>query len=242
MKSLILTWQNSETRSWFPVGRLDHSSEGYFFRYTQGANEAKEQGFKPFSRMEKMNVKYQSDNLFPLFSNRTMPKSRPEFLEYSEWFGLDADCSTLDWLAKSGGKKATDSLGVFLIPKERKGKFEMSFFLHGIRYLNESVLDEINSLKSGDKLFLMKDFQNPYDKYALAVRRNGPKALIGYCPRYYTKCFLDLLGGNEPSVILSVSKVNSKAPYDYKLLCKLEASWKDIFEPFSEGDFKPLVE
>jgi len=241
MKSLILTWQNPETRSWFPVGRLDYNKKGYTFFYTKGATDAQKEGFKAFSRMEDMNTPYYSEELFPIFANRTMPKSRPEFLEYSEWFGISSDDSTLDWLAKSGGKKATDSLGVFEVPQKVNGYFEMFFFLHGIRYLEEATLDVIHTLNVGDPLFLMKDFQNHYDQNALAIRKDNPKALIGYCPRYFTGYFLKLFDKDEEPVRLSVEKVNANAPYEYKLLCKLRAHWAESFQPFSEGQFLPLV-
>lgn len=240
MKTLILTWQNPTTRSWFPVGRLDHDEKGYTFRYTKGANEAKKEGFKTFSRMEKMDASYSSEELFPLFANRIMPKSRPEFNEYSKWFGVEVSDNKLDWLAKSGGRKATDSLALFEAPEKVGNTFEMTFFLHGLRYLGQSNLDRINSLHVKDTLFLMKDFQNPYDKDALTVRTDHPKVLIGYCPRYLTSCFLGLLLENESSVVLSVDRVNYDAPYEHKLLCKLKADWGKLFQPFSSGEFLPL--
>lgn len=240
MKTLILTWQNPATRSWFPVGRLDYDEQGYTFRYTEGANKAKNEDFKTFSRMEDMSTPYYSEELFPLFANRIMPKSRPEFSEYSEWFGVEESDNKLDWLVKSGGRKATDSLALFEAPEKVRNTFEMSFFLHGLRYLEKPSLDRIDSLNVNDTLFLMKDFQNPYDKDALAVRSDNPKVLIGYCPRYLTRCFLELLETDESSVVLSVERVNSNAPYEYKLLCKLQAAWTKPLQPFTDGDFLPL--
>lgn len=80
MKALYVTWQDPDTRQWYPVGRLIHKDGSYEFTYTRGAKVSKK--FVPFGRMLDLDVAYLSNELFPLFANRMLPKSRPEYSDY----------------------------------------------------------------------------------------------------------------------------------------------------------------
>ncbi|HFE38157.1 MAG TPA: restriction endonuclease, partial [Gammaproteobacteria bacterium] len=88
MKSLFIAWQDPESRQWAPVGRLSQRGGRFHFVYTQGAKDFS--NFTPFGRMSDLSAEYVSDELFPLFKNRVLTKSRPEYAQYLKWLGLDS--------------------------------------------------------------------------------------------------------------------------------------------------------
>lgn len=83
LKTLFLAWQDSDSRRWFPIGRLTFNTDKYEFVYTQGAKEAqKECGFEPLLSFPYLDQVYTSTQLFPVFANRLMPRSRPEYSDF----------------------------------------------------------------------------------------------------------------------------------------------------------------
>ena len=86
MRRLYLAWEDPEKRRWYPVGCLSTDGQVYRFAYTKGAEAAP--GFVPFGRMTDLSEIYQSNELFPLFANRLMARSRPEYRDYLKWLNL----------------------------------------------------------------------------------------------------------------------------------------------------------
>ncbi len=238
---LILSWKNSTTHMWVPVGRLKFQNNHYFFQYTKGAQTSKE--FQPFEKMDNLNKIYESEELFPLFKNRLLQKSRPEYSEYLDWLDVSkTEMHPMEELALTGGVRATDSLQLFPMPIENNGYYEVKFFSHGIRYLASSYIERANKLENGDKLYIMKDIQNPHDGYALTLRTEDPPELVGYCPKNYVKDFNSLIEENgAENIEVSVVKNNKMAPSQLKLLCKFKVKWYEGFTPFSDDDFQPIV-
>lgn len=106
---LILTWREPNTREWIPVGRLSQDDKTrYIFQYLNGAK--KSSNFIPFGQMQELGKTYISDDIFPLFKNRLLQKSRPEYGSYLDWLGLDSTMSMFDELSRTNGVRATDSL------------------------------------------------------------------------------------------------------------------------------------
>lgn len=244
MKKLVLAWRDPEKREWIPVGRLWlDGDQHYRFAYTKGANRAFEtDSFMPFGQMNDLDKVYVSDDIFPIFKNRLLQKSRPEYSDYLSWLGFDREISALDELARTNGIRATDSLQIFEIPKEQDGKYCVYFFSHGISHLPANYIDRVNSLKEGEDLFLMKDIQNKVDRFALALRTGDPVEIVGYCPKFYAKDFNKLLGeGQTKEVKVSVVKLNLESPLQLRLLCKLECDWSKGFIPFEDEDFELIV-
>jgi len=241
INDLILAWQGEEDRRWKPVGILSYTHDIYTFKYSKGAQ--KDKNFIPFGRMNDLKNTYGSRELFPLFANRLLSKSRPEYDDYLAWLDLDREINNpIIELARSGGIRATDSLQVFPIPeKTQNGKYEVMFFSHGIRHLAESYMRRIEHLKNDDKLFLMPDIQNQYDPLAIALRTDDAPELVGYCPAFFAADFNRLINSCDVNEIqVSVVKVNINAPIQYRLLCKLSAPWPQDFKPFEDEDFEPI--
>ena len=91
MKTLFLAWQAPDMRQWFPVGRLDADAEhsNYVFQYTRGAIAAQDGGFHPMASFPRLEERYQSDELFPMFMNRVLGHHRKDFAEYLASLDLD---------------------------------------------------------------------------------------------------------------------------------------------------------
>jgi len=246
VKQLYLAWQDPKNRSWYPVGVLtidENRTYPYRFVYTKGALSTK--NFVPFVGMTDHDSVYESKVLFPLFSNRLLSNSRPEYKKYLRWLHFDENTdNAFDMVAITEGIRATDTLELFKCPtRNSEGKYEIDFFSHGLRHMAKHVIERVNHLKKGERLFLARDMQNKYDSMAVALRTDDPVEFVGYCPRYLSPDFWQLLEDNDAmDVLVTVERVNEDAPLNLRLLCKLVAPWPAGFQPCSDDKFKPLVE
>lgn len=242
MESLFLAWQHPTARTWVPVGRLTFDKGLYKFVYTKGAERYKE--FVPFGRMTDLRAIYESEQPFPLFANRLMAKSRPEYEDYLRWLNLPpSEDNPIALLSLSGGIRGTDSLEVFPMPrKNERGNLEAHFFSHGLRHLPPCSVDAVTNLKIGDRLFLAADVQNSHDAFAIMLRTGDPVSVVGYCPRYLAEDLTKLLSLAGPEHIeVTVEQVNHDAPLQLRLLCQLTAPWPRDFNPFESEDFISLA-
>ncbi|WP_116136340.1 HIRAN domain-containing protein [Trinickia diaoshuihuensis] len=243
MEALYLAWQQPESREWIPVARLDRQDDVFRFVYTKGAKRAS--GFRPFGRMVALDKAYYSTELFPLFNNRVLTRSRPEFADYFRWTGLPEESISdpLPILAVTGGLRGTDPIELFAAPaRTADNKFKVDFFARGLRHVAEPNLNAADELVAGARLFLMHDIQNGFDPFALSLRTSDPSYLVGYCPKYYTKTLCTLLRRDPSRVYVTVKRVNRRAPLSMRLLCSLQADWPEDFVPFVDSDdFAPLA-
>jgi len=247
VKDLYLSWEDQTQHKWYPVGKLsfDKAKKTYCFQYLKGAS--KSNNFKPFSPMLDLNAKYESEenSLFPLFANRLLAKSRPEYKSFMKWLNLaENQNNPFLILAITGGIRETDRLEVLQCPvKNGSDKNETTFLIHGLRYLPTHCISRVNSLYPGEKLYIMRDIQNPFDPGAFALRTEDPVLIVGYCPRYLVRDFHEILQNCDPeSIIVNVEKVNKEAPLNLRLLCRLVAPWPREFKPCSSEEYNPISE
>lgn len=236
MKALFVACQDTNSRTWTPVARLTHDGQLYHFSYTRGAKNLPD--FVPFGRMKELEAEYISKDIFPLFKNRLLPKSRPEYQAYLNWLGLDGvSHDVLEELGRTGGLRATDTLELIPCPEPTNAnQYEVYFFCRGLRHLTADSQARSLTLVRGDQLYLMKDIQNEYDGMALSLRTGDPVTLVGYVPRYYSAEFsslIKLIGADALKV--TVEKVNAEAPIQYRVLCKFSAPWPAQFQPCQTG-------
>ena len=241
MNSLYVAWHTREpTHQWGPVGRLDFDNGIYRFQYTHGATSL--QNFQPFDGRPDLEESYESQELFPLFKNRLLPESRPEFRQYLSWSGFDPDDppEPLVILAVTEGVKQTDAVEVFPKPKpDSRGCFVNFFFAHGVRHYMPNAGEAIRDLRSGDLLQIRPHPDNPVDANAMAIFAG--EVMIGYIPRYLAgdvKQLVKECPTNE--VRLAVQRVNQDAPMQQRLLCRLNACWPADFQPCQGKEFEPI--
>lgn len=252
MKSLYLSWQAPEAaparRAWYPVGRLDvtgaEGQEQYRFRYIGGAIAAeKEVGFQPLIAFPKFKRDYKAERLFPLFKNRVMSPNRPDFPDYLRALDLtpeEADPITM--LSVSGGNRVTDNLHVFpKVEPDSDGKFSMRFFIHGLRYLNESSRQAAAKLSAGDDLQIMVEVNNPATQLAVALF-NQDYQMIGFSPRYLIPDLVACIK-DRPSLSAKVVKNNhGKAPQNQALLVEYSGHAPKGHSLMNGPDFTPLID
>ncbi len=241
MKKLFLSWQDPFDRRWIPIGCLELKGNIYRFYYTKGATQS--DSFMPFGRMKDIYDIYESEDLFPLFANRLLSSSRPDYKRFIKWLNLqEKDVNPFMILSLTGGIRRTDSIELFPCPEPTpEGYYLVKFFSHGLSHFPEQTKKRIEELNPGDKLFLMADLQNPKDSVALTLRTDEPYSMVGYCPRYFANDFNLLLKYcGADSVHTSVVQYNPDAPLQLKLLCKLYTKWPNNFKPCSSDLFMPL--
>jgi len=249
-KTLFLAWQDPSRRRWYPIGRLSSNGGRYLFVYTRGAREAqKDAGFEPLTAFPYLDRLYTSQELFPLFTNRLVPRSRPEYPEFLKWLNLsESDDDPVLILARSGGQRITDTLEVFPCPERTSpGEYIITFLLHGLRHMPDEAIARVARLEPGERLLMVKDVQNSVDTMALALRTaetyERDVHLVGYCPRYLRGDFGRLIDSHEGDIKVTVERVNlPPAPIQFRLLCRLEGRWPRDFVPFSSPDYTPIVE
>ncbi|MEA5517025.1 HIRAN domain-containing protein [Nodularia sp. UHCC 0506] len=243
-QTLFLAWQDFKSRSWFPIGRLTFDGTRYKFVYIQGVEEAQQAYyFEPLSSFPYLDQVYTSNHLFPVFSNRVMPPSRPDYAKFRQWLNIpEHEDDILAILARSGGQRETDSLAVFPCPEpDEEGRYQLHFFAHGLRHLPKCTVERINNFKPGEKLWLAHEFQNKYDSQALILNTEDHH-IVGYCPRYLRSEVFELLQKDPSSVDLCVERINLlPTPLKFRLLCSITAQCEDDFRPFSSQEYQPLV-
>jgi hypothetical protein len=246
---LFVAWRGGENEDgrWGPVGRLEHGEGGYRFVYTRGARQL--EGFRPLPGMPDLDEVYESDELFPLFANRLLAPSRPEYKAFLEWGDLDPNNrpNPIAQLAVSEGQRATDAFELFPcpLPVVAGSCYVSTFFLHGVRWAPPAALERIARLQPCETLGLMIDISNRYDSRAVAVRTcdlHG-RFLIGYVPRYLAPDVRDLCSKCEPlDIALTVKRVNPDAPLQQRVLCKMTTFCRSDFHPCSGDEFQPIVD
>ena len=234
---------DSAQGGWSPIGRLDFNDGAYRFVYTKGARTAAD--FHPFPGMEDLSAIYESAELFPVFANRLLPKSRPEYSAFLTWSGFDPSKppDPIAILGVTEGIRQTDQIEVFPCPApDENGCYLNKFFLHGLRYTSEAARNRVMTLRPGERLIPMLDLCNEADPQAVALRtQEGERLLLGYVPRYLAQDVWTLFQGCEPEYIrVYVHRVNKDAPLQQRLLCRMEACWPANFTPCSGEAFQPI--
>lgn len=148
-------------------------------------------------------------------------------------------------LARSGGKRVTDSYELFPSPEmDKDGKYRIVFFAHGLRHLPSESVRHVAQLAHGDPLLLAHDLQNEHDRHALLLRTTGDESdrfIVGYLPRYLAGDLIDVVRSKPEEVHIQVEKINpAPAPLQLRMLCRLEASQQSGWQPFRGDRFRPM--
>jgi len=238
IKALYIAWQDPETRLWHTVGQLSKQNSLYLFSYTKGALASTR--FKCLGRMRDLHEKYYSRELFPLFANRILNSSRPEYPDYVRWLAMNPDTANdpMQVLARSGGERATDELYIYAQPEiNEHGDMEIFFLSNGLRYLDTANLEQILRLRSGDRLELIEENNNSHDRFALRLETDD-LIKVGYCPRYLNKDLRRIM--EKTKVHLTVERLNQTAPIQFRLLCKAVFKLPQGFNLFQNEEYQLL--
>jgi HIRAN domain len=249
MRTMFLAWRDPVGRSWFPVGRLTTRDGYYEFAYTRGAVQARQEaGFQPLAAFPDFQRTYRSPSLFPVFSNRLLPRSRPDWASYVEWLSApEAADDAFALLARSGGLKVTDTFEVFPEPEpDASGFYHIQFFVHGLSHFPASSQARAEELRPGERLLLTHDFQNESDPRALLIRtaERHPRDLhlLGFCPRYLVEDVFAYQSRTSDQPVVTVQRVNPPpAPVQFRIRCQLTLRALPGFRPFSSPVYEPII-
>lgn len=253
MKTLFLAWQDKRkaieggTRRWYPIGRLqnDVRSHLFHFDYTKGMEIAEaEAGFRPLDAFPDVKRHYVSHELFPLFQNRVMRRERDDFAEYVQRLGFEAgEDDPFEILSVSGGERQTDTLEVFpKITTRSDGSFQCRFFLHGWRHVNEGAQQRIAILQPGEELQVALEMNNPATGPAIQLQTANDYFMLGWTPRYLVKDLIKAIGAGPTDIKAEVLRVNlPPAPYNQRVLVRLEGRFPAGLEPMASPEFEPLM-
>jgi hypothetical protein len=242
-KTLFLAWKDPISRSWFTIGRLTFDGDNYQFVYTQGVLEAQQKcAFKLLLSFPHLDEIYTSTQLFPVFSNRLMSPSRPDYSTFMQWLNIaDSENETFAMLARSGGERETDTLAVFPYPEpDEQGQYHLYFFSHGLQRLPNCAIERINQFEPGEKLWLADSIDNSENFLALTLNTQDQQ-IVGYCPRYLLASVFEMLRQNC-FLEVQVERVNKPpTPFQFRLLCRMTANWSLDFCPFSSSQYQPII-
>jgi len=70
---------------------------------------------------------------------------------------------------------------------------------------------------------------------------DGDQVMLGYVPRYLAHDVRKLFELCQPDLVqMFVDRVNSDAPLQQRLLCRMQARWPKGFRPCSDEAFQPI--
>jgi len=245
-QAIFLAWQDPASRAWFPIGKLTcESGKVYRFVYTQGFEDAQRQaGLTPLIGFAEVHQVYESTDLFPLFANRIMSRSREDYQSYLERFALPEEgASTLALLARSQGRRSTDSFEIFAHPLAHgpggEPRYEVDCLVHGIRHMPAAAAARAEALVPGERLLLMPDPHNPEDPRAVALRTED-KVLLGYVPRYYCADLAALFAAGVRAEVRVLRTNPAPTPIQQRVLVHLEAPWPLERAPFCQPEYQQI--
>ena len=239
-RRLIVTWKSDASKGILPVAELiiRGAQPRYRFGYLEGVREAQLSGFQPFLAFPRLEARYESEDLFPFFTNRVLPTTRPDYLESLTAIGLDVqDASVAEVLGRTNGRRATDRIETILVPvPDALGRYRTHFFLRGVSY-SPGAEEIIAQLDPDAPLTLVVDASNDYNARARQVQARGHR--LGYVPDYLVED-LDALerAGTVPEVFGERANLPPQ-PAHYRLLCRIDCAWPRGFVPFRDSRLAP---
>jgi len=242
-RRLFVSWRDP-VGSIHPIGclvrRVGPDGEAYRFSYLKTAEQLDD--FEPLPGLPDLHHRYESDRLFPVFANRVMPRTRPDFDLLASRVDLGRDADPFEVLARSGGRRVTDRIEVFAPPERTPaGESTALFLVRGIRHV-DGAADAVAALAVGDRLLITDQRDNGFHPRAVIVRISDGRQ-IGWVPDYLVEHVHELrqLNGEDP--VVTVEHVNDATVAAHmRLLCRLRAPWPDGYTPFADAVFQPLAD
>lgn len=195
VETLLLIWKEPKQRRRYIIGILTYEDNKYTFRYVDPELEdARKEGFEYFPGFTDVSKKYVNEkDMFINISTRLPNENRPDYLQLLNLYDLDIKSSKMEILRKTKGRLITDNFE--FVPQFNKNKIE--FDVAGTSH-REDIEKCRKLLKINDTIYLEKEPNNEYDKYAIKVIyvKDNKKYHIGYVPRYYTKELSEILKTN----------------------------------------------
>lgn len=250
-RRLVVTWQHPVGRLISPVGILEFDgSTGYNFYYIENVRSVAD--FRPFLGFPDFEVTYESERLFPLFSQRAMAPRRPDYSRWVSKLGLEDDATPWEQIARSGGVREGDTIQLFPVPQVENGVLTCSFLVHGIRHITEDALTvgdaqrtisgeeldaQLNALRPGDQLLLADQPDNSFNANAILTTTTS-RFPLGWVPNLLVEDLHRLEDRQRADV--RVQQVNGPdAGWHLRLLAHITVNVPVDFEVFKGDQWAP---
>lgn len=228
VKTLIVVWQDEDSRLYYHIGTLSHYNDHYEFEYTstklgnRKLGDAIEHGYMIHPAFPYTNKIYYSKTLFPAFDRRIPSSDRDDYYAILADLGLNENASKMDILQATRGRLASDTYS-FEQPLrlEEDGKIHSSFFIHGMRHQNLPI-EWSSWIKEYSQLKLVQEPTNIYDSYAVAIYTENEKKL-GYIPNFYSQAIFSLIE-NGALPLVYVTYLNEKSHPHWWVKVKFECT------------------
>lgn len=228
-RKLLVTQKLPPNNLYETVGILSQMPDSSFhFSYLDAYAQAAY--FRALPGLPKVQGGVTSDHLFPFFAERVISSERPDRSITLSYLNLVEPVEPFEILARSGGSRLNDRLEVLPFPEESEsGLYSFTFFVHGIRYLDETGYSALDQLQSGDALRVEREPSNPESELALKITRNG--ASLGYVP-HPLRNFVNPAVAIEDYSLTVVQKNSPEAGFHQRLLVTLAFRARGEEPPF----------
>ena len=240
-RRLYATWRNPDGLI-RPVGVLTRLATGrgesYRFAYLKAAEQF--DGFNCLPGLPDLHHVYESEWLFPVFRNRLMPRSRPDYGDFVGELALNVETDPFEVLIRSEGWRATDRIEVFAHPERTlEGSLTTLFFVRGVRHL-AGAPEAVDQVQAGDVLELEDEPGNPVNPQAVLVStRTGRR--VGWVPDCLVETVHELRELDSPVEVVAEHVNPDTSPPHMRLLCRLTAPWPEGYEPLSGPEYQPIA-
>lgn len=252
---LVVAWQHPTERSIQPVGFLTRAGDAFAFSYIRNALTVHD--FPGLLGFDDLYGVYESDELFPLFSQRAMDPRRPDFHLYVNGrLGLEGSPGPWEQIARSQGHREGDTIQLFPEPTVDGDEVGCLFLVHGMRHADKSpktihgveahaTREQIDAalaeLEPGDELGIFPEPGNEKNPLAVVVTISPDQLIpVGWVPDLLVEDLQRLM--NCAQVNVTAEHVNGPdAPWHLRLLARLRGAPAPGFRFFTGDRWQPLT-
>jgi hypothetical protein len=235
VRKLLVTRKLPPNNLYETIGILSRMSDDTFhFSYLDTYAQA--EYFRELPGLRKVRGGVTSDRLFPFFAERVISPERPDRATALSYLNLEEPAEPFEVLARSGGSRLNDQLEVLPFPEEvSKGQYAFTFFVHGIRYLDDTGYNALEQLHSGDSLQVEREPSNPESELALKVSHH--ETPLGYVP-HPLRNFINPAVATDGYTLTVVQRNSPNAGFHQRLLVRLMFQARSDEAMFSGVDLK----
>lgn len=207
-----MTWRPGRSHRRIKVGVVKSNANSTTFKYdTKGVKEAEKYGFKGYPAFPDLNSDY-SVNVLQILSQRLINPQRKDKDKYFDFWEIPSNERDNNFLilALTGGILPTDTF-----------EFLPEFYsIHGLNIISDIAGLSTNKynvgiLQIGDELKWEKEPNNPYDKYAISLYKDGKP--IGYVKKIHNLIFKK---SNSSHIKITVKRIEgSSTKIDKVYIC-----------------------
>jgi hypothetical protein len=243
---LFVTWQEPESRRFFPIARLlGLAGGGYELAYIRAVTAARDNGFAGLPGFEELERVYVSTELPALFARRGGPGRRPSS-EASVALGARGaeliDAAPIQiFVPREDGNSTRLEVFAPALPGTSADTYWGVFVARGVGRVPGGA-EVITELQSNQPLALKAEPENPHNPRALLILRTDGIPL-GYVPDYFAN-ELALRSGGSAQLQLQVQRSRRlnfpPAPALYQVTCKYTCNAELGRALFRSDPYQPL--